>query len=360
MKRLPPADPKSPAKLRLQKFLAMTGVAGRREAEVFITQGRVRVNGAVVRTLPAFVDPRSDRVEFDGREVRALREAVVIALHKPARTLVTKADGEGLDRATVLELVDHPARAALVPAGRLDWDTAGLLILTTDGELVQRLTHPRFGVVKTYLASVKGTVTPEHLAAFARHARLFAKRAAMEARRARRERGASTAGVSRKRAAWLPPSVRVLEAADGRTKLEIRLVDARSTPLREVLFAAGMSVRTLSRVGIGGFGLRGLAVGKWRVLRDWERALLLEPPIEPMGDSRTDGEESASQRPPRTDGTIASHGSQASSIIGNQRKRRPGSRGPRPDRRQGRGAAGVRPGGRGRGPGAGRSGRGHH
>src|SRR5919199_129269 len=137
---------------RLQKVLAHGGVASRRAAERLITEGRVTVNGAAVRALGARVDPERDRVAVDGRPVAQAGEHVYLMLHKPAGVVSTAADERG--RPTVLSLVRADRR--IYPVGRLDADSEGLLLLTDDGELALRLTHPRYGVAKEYHALVRG------------------------------------------------------------------------------------------------------------------------------------------------------------------------------------------------------------
>src|SRR5690606_13551855 len=151
---------------RLQRVMADAGVASRRACEELIARGAVEVNGEVVTELPIFVDPREDRILVEGRPLPKRGGGdrnIYIMLNKPERTLTTVTDerefgGEGGGRRTVMDLVDHPARARLFPVGRLDYATRGLVLLTNDGELANKLTHPRYGVHKTYEAVVKGVL----------------------------------------------------------------------------------------------------------------------------------------------------------------------------------------------------------
>ncbi|NJL31495.1 MAG: rRNA pseudouridine synthase [Phycisphaerales bacterium] len=178
--------------IRLQKAMAEAGTASRRDCEKMIEQGRVTVNGQPVAGLPAWVDPFHDRIELDGKALRkpkALPSAhpsrvisshsknnpahslntlpgdkVYVMLHKPRQTITTTDDPD--KRRNVMDLVpvhELPGSPRLFPVGRLDADSTGLLLLTNDGELANRLTHPRYGIRKTYLVSIKGRIEHEHI-----------------------------------------------------------------------------------------------------------------------------------------------------------------------------------------------------
>ena len=148
--------------MRLQKFLARAGAASRRGSENLMTAGRVTVNGQVVTELGSKVDPLVDQVAVDGVPVRLEGGPVTIMLHKPAGYVTTMSDPQG--RPTVAELVPTDRFPGLFPIGRLDFDTTGLLLFSTDGELGNGLLHPRHHVEKRYLALVNGKPTPEQLA----------------------------------------------------------------------------------------------------------------------------------------------------------------------------------------------------
>ncbi|HEU5423620.1 MAG TPA: pseudouridine synthase, partial [Nitrolancea sp.] len=143
---------------RLQRFLAESGVASRRHAEELIQEGRVTVDGEVVRYLGTRVDPARQRIEVDGKLVRPQRKRYLV-LNKPAGYITTAQDERG--RRTVLDLVQVPER--VVPVGRLDRQTSGLLLLTNDGELAYRVAHPKFELTKEYLALLDGHPPPEVL-----------------------------------------------------------------------------------------------------------------------------------------------------------------------------------------------------
>lgn len=163
-----PESDAASGKVRLQRFLADAGVASRRECERMIEEGLVEVNGEVQDELPVFVDPARDRVSVNGRIVdrkAAKAERTYLALFKPDNTLTTTKDSgvedESNARRTVLDLVDHPAKGRLIVVGRLGFHATGLVLLTNDGQLAQRLSHAKFGVTKTYRITIKGALHPE-------------------------------------------------------------------------------------------------------------------------------------------------------------------------------------------------------
>src|ERR671932_499661 len=202
--------------MRLNAWLACAGVASRRRADELIKAGRVRVNGEQGH-LNTFVAAH-DRVEFDGRAVE-LQQLAYLLLHKPAGVLTTARDPRG--RATVVGLVDHPAR--VVPVGRLDADTTGALLLTNDGPLAHRLAHPRYGVEKVYEAEVEGEPGDEALARL-------------------RE------GVELEDGRTAPARVRRL----GPGRVELTLHEGRNRQVRRMCEAVGHPVRRLHRSAYDG------------------------------------------------------------------------------------------------------------
>jgi 23S rRNA pseudouridine2605 synthase len=266
---------KAPGLLRLQRVLADAGVAARRACEEMIEAGRVAVNGEVVRRLPVFVDPRTDQVSVDGRPVRAPARHVYVMLNKPADTLVTGADEPGLARRTVMHLVDHPAAPRLYPVGRLDFASTGLVLLTNDGELANRLTHPRFGVTKTYHITVRSGIDASALAAIG--AKL---RAAPEGEARRGPRGPMGRA----------PDLSIVRQDSSKAVIEVTLREAQNRRLRDVLKHLGMPVRRLERVAIGPVRLAGLAPGRWRELtRDEVRLLRSAGRAAARGQTRAGG-----------------------------------------------------------------------
>jgi pseudouridine synthase len=247
-------------RVRLQRVLADAGIAARRQAEELITQGRVSVNGAVVATLPFFVDPSRDSIVVDGKPVpksaRATRR-VYILFHKPERVLVSDADEPGSDRRTLREYVKHPGVPRLFAVGRLEYETLGLVLLTNDGDLANRLSHPRAGVAKRYEAIVKGDATPQALRALAK---------AMARGEKSRVRDDPRMAAKRARHPRAAPEIRVINAAKGRTTLEIIAKDERHLDLRGALLAAGLSPKRLTRTHWGPLALTALPLGNWREL----------------------------------------------------------------------------------------------
>lgn len=270
-------------KVRLQRVLADAGVAARRACEALIESGRVSVNGQTVRRLPVFVDPNADRIVVDGRPIPRPERRVYVMLHKPAGTVVTAADEPGFDRRTVLDLVDHPAAPRLFPVGRLDFDSTGLVLLTNDGDLANRLTHPRYGVPKTYHVLVRGDLDEAAVEAIRTKFRVAARRGDDQA--PRRPGPPASRGPA--------PEVTILRRSEGKTVLQITLREARNRQLRDLLQYMGMPVKKLARVAIGPLQLRGLALGAWRELTRSEIQALRRPnqPARPAG-----------QRPKKTPG----------------------------------------------------------
>lgn len=252
----------------MQRFLADSGVASRRACEDLIREGRVTVNGIKVTDLPAFIDPANDHVVFDGRGLTR-REAgpgakvrhEYVMLYKPERTLVATRDEPGLDRRTVMELVRHPSGARLFPVGRLDYETTGLLLLTTDGELTNLLTHPKFSVAKTYEVVVKDELGEGGLQELRQALRKFEKQTA------KRAASGAPAEVS-------PIQVEVVQQKMGKSLLRVTLKESRNREIRQMLAAAGLTVQAVERVAIGPLALTGVRLGSWRDLDKSEVKLL--------------------------------------------------------------------------------------
>jgi len=233
--------------VRLQKFLATAGVASRRESERLIQAGRVAVNGRVVTKLGSRVDPAKDRVRVDGTAVGRPERLVYYLLHKPKGCVSTVRDPAG--RPTVLELL-RGVKERVFPVGRLDWNSEGLLILTNDGDLALRLTHPRNHVPRVYRVKVKGLVRKEAIEAVRRG--LFLD--------GRRTLPAPVARVSSQTNSWL----------------EVVLYEGRRNQLRRVFERLGHPVLKLRRTAIGPIADRDLRPGEFRSLTAAEVARLKE------------------------------------------------------------------------------------
>lgn len=259
--------------MRLQKAMADAGVGARRDCEELIRAGRVRVNGQIVSELPCFIDPARDVVELDGevlelplasdaeRNRAATRSFAYVLINKPKGVVTTTRDPEG--RPTVLDFVPRALRGErLFPVGRLDADSTGLLIVTNDGELAHRLTHPKFGVTKEYRVVCKGLADGEQLRKLERgmylatptsDGKTIAKRAQMESVRIVR---------------------RLVDRARGdRTVLHVTLREGQNREIRRLLARVGLKVRELHRVAIGPLRAGGLKPGQSKLLskRDVER-----------------------------------------------------------------------------------------
>lgn len=238
---------KTETKFRLQKFLAHCGVASRRKAEEYITGGKVRVNGKIVTELGTSVSP-GDKVEVDGKPVSLEKRKVYIMLHKPRGYVTTVNDPEG--RKTVLSLIQG-VDERIYPVGRLDYDSSGLLLLTNDGELAHKMTHPGFEVVKVYIATVEGHPSLESLNKLSGGIRID---------------GYMTA----------PALVKVLESYKDRTKLEITIHEGKNRQVRKMCEAIGHPVIRLKRVAYAGLSLEGLKPGEWRYITKTEINKLTE------------------------------------------------------------------------------------
>jgi 23S rRNA pseudouridine2605 synthase len=228
------------AEQRLQKVLAAAGVDSRRKCEELILEGAVRVNRKVVDRLPAFVDAEKDVITVDGRRIAAVRK-VYFLLNKPKRVICTNTDPQGRKKA--IDLV--PAAERIFCIGRLDVDTSGLIILTNDSELANRLTHPRYGLPKTYVVRVKGQIvgrTAEKLKAGVWLAE------------------GKTSGVS----------VKILERGHEESLIEVTVRQGLSQDIRRMLARVGLRVKSLRRTQIGKLTARGLGVGQFRKLTEAE------------------------------------------------------------------------------------------
>ncbi len=245
MRRRSKSTRTEPAGERLAKVLAAAGVASRRGAEALMREGRVRVNSKVVHDLGRRVNPERDRLEVDGRRVRAARAARSYVVYKPRGFVSTTRDPHA--KRTVLELV--PGGARLFPVGRLDALSEGLVLLTTEGRFANALLHPSFGVPRTYRVSVAGRVRADALRALNR-------------------------GVLDEGERLAPAQVRVLAIGEETSKLELVLVEGRKHEIRRMLAAVGHPVRRLVRVAFGPLRLRGLKPGSWRALRSDEAEAL--------------------------------------------------------------------------------------
>ena len=270
--------------MRLQKFLARAGAASRRGSENLMTAGRVTVNGQVVTELGSKVDPLVDQVAVDGVPVRLEGGPVTIMLHKPAGYVTTMSDPQG--RPTVAELVPTDRFPGLFPIGRLDFDTTGLLLFSTDGELGNGLLHPRHHVEKSYLALVNGKPTPEQLGQLEQGIQLDDGMTAPAP-------AALVEGAEAKRALSMlevPPAVPdhepngsvpspqraaiLRKRSQQRAVVRVVLREGRKRQVKRMLSAIKHGVLALHRDSFGPIELGDLPRGQWRELTPEEVAAL--------------------------------------------------------------------------------------
>jgi 23S rRNA pseudouridine2605 synthase len=231
----------SPEGERIQKVLARAGVASRRAIEEMIVRGRIRVNGERVE-LGRRIDISKDIVEVDGSRVPLAADLVHYLMNKPVGVVTTASDEEG--RETVMDLLDD-IDVRVYPVGRLDLDSEGAVLLTNDGDLAHHLTHPRYGVSKTYLAEVEGSVRDKTVRRLAR-------------------------GVELEDGVTGPAKTRLIERAPGGTLIEITLSEGRNRQIRRMLESVGHPVRRLVRTGIGPLMLGRLKPATYRRLKPEE------------------------------------------------------------------------------------------
>lgn len=234
-------------KIRLQKYLAECGVASRRKSEELIAAGKVKVNG-VTALIGDKVSPKHDKVTVSGKKVVSVKKNVYILLNKPRGFITTMNDEH--DRKCVAELVKD-INTRVYPVGRLDRESEGLLIMTNDGEFTNALTHPSKHVSKTYRVTIRPTITKEQ---------------ATEFRNGIEIDGRMTA----------PADLRVLEAQENRTVVEVTIYEGRNRQIRKMFEALGIEVARLKRTKVGNLKLGMLKQGAYRHLTEDEVSSLYE------------------------------------------------------------------------------------
>ena len=233
--------------MRLQKYMALSGVASRRKSEEIITEGRVKVNKVVVTELGTIIDPKKDNVTVDDKNIRLESKKVYIMLNKPVGYVSTLKDEKG--RKVVTDLVEEVTER-IYPVGRLDADTTGLLILTNDGDLAYKLTHPSNKVDKKYIAIVEGVPNKKELESLRNGVFIDGKKTH-------------------------PASVKVAKRFDLDSILEIIIHEGRNRQVKKMCEAVGHPVKKLKRVSIGEIELGGVEIGNWRYLNDEEIKYLM-------------------------------------------------------------------------------------
>jgi len=222
---------------RIQKILAAAGYGSRRACEELVEDGYVEIDGRIVSELPILVDPAKSKITVNGKPVRA-EKYVYFLLNKPKGYYCTNADPEGRRRAVDLMT---GVRERVFPVGRLDADSMGLLIMTNDGELSQKLTHPKYGAPKTYRVEVKGKPTNEQLASLRK-------------------------GIWMAEGKTRPAEVETIHSSREKTVLEITLREGRNREIRRMLAKSGHNVKRLTRIKIGRLSVKKVPLGGYRAL----------------------------------------------------------------------------------------------
>ena len=226
---------------RLQKYLSSCGIASRRKSEELILAGKVKVNGKVVTELGIKVSEK-DEVEVENMEVYR-KEKEYYLLYKPEKTICSVSDEEG--RTTVVDLIETDEK--IFPVGRLDYDTTGLLLLTNDGELTNKLTHPKGFVEKTYIAKVSGIVTGKEIHEL--------------------EEGIELEGVKTKKAR---AKLKKIDKKNNKTYVELTITEGRNHQVKNMFAALGHKVLKLKRISYAFFDLKGMKIGEYRRLTSKE------------------------------------------------------------------------------------------
>ncbi|SNR88505.1 ribosomal large subunit pseudouridine synthase B [Anaerovirgula multivorans] len=233
--------------MRLQKYLASCGIASRRKSEELIEKGIIKVNGKVITEMGYTVDPDNDRITINDKPVELTEKKVYILLNKPTGYITTASDQ--FNRKKVIDLVDLPYR--IFPVGRLDYNTSGLLLLTNDGELTFKLTHPKFKVTKTYIAKVEGIMTDKEMQMIRN-------------------------GIPIEDYVTLPAKIELLKKDRKHSIVEIIIREGRNRQVRKMCDAVGHPVMALKRIAMGNISLGEVPIGKWRYLTENEIKYLKE------------------------------------------------------------------------------------
>ena len=234
--------------VRLQKFIAASGICSRRNAEVLITEGKIKVNGEVITQLGVKINPNKDVVEYNNEIVKAPEEFVYILLNKPIGYVTTAKEQFG--RPTVLDLVKN-VKYHVLPVGRLDMYTSGAIILTNDGEFMNEVTHPKHEINKTYNATVRGVVTKEDVKKL--------------------ENGVEIEDYISGKAI-----VKILKIDEQKniSRLQITIHEGKNREVRKMCEAIGKNVIALHRAKIGNLDVKDLKIGEWRYLEKDEMGQL--------------------------------------------------------------------------------------
>jgi 23S rRNA pseudouridine2605 synthase len=234
--------------IRLQKYLADAGVCSRRKAEEFITEGKITVNNEIIKELGTKIDENSDVVKYKGKIVKAFENKVYIMLNKPTGYVCTAKDER--DRPIVLDLIKG-VKERIFPIGRLDYNSSGLLLLTNDGELTYKLTHPKHEVDKTYVIKIKGVPEESEIDKLREGVMLEGKKT-------------------------LPANINIIERSDKWAKIQISIHEGRNRQIRKMFDIINHPVIKLKRISMGKIQIGILREGEWRHLTLEEIAYLMK------------------------------------------------------------------------------------
>ena len=227
--------------IRLQKFLANSGICSRRKAEEYILAGKVKVNGKIITELGTKVNPAKDEVTFEGKVVKNVEDKIYILLNKPIGYVTTAKDQ--FNRETVLDLIN--IKEKVVPVGRLDMYTSGALILSNDGEFIYKVTHPKYEIETAYNVTLKGKVTEEEIKAL--------------------EKGVKIEDYVSGKA-----KVKILKIDEEKdvSRIEIIIHEGKNREVRKMCNAIGKKVLALHRSRIGNLNVKDLKIGEWKYLNN--------------------------------------------------------------------------------------------
>lgn len=228
--------------MRLQKYMAKSGIASRRKSEKMIEEGLVKLNGKIVTEQGIDIDPDKDIVMVDDKIIRLEENKIYIMLNKPLGYVTTMDDEK--NRKIIMDLIEN-VDERIYPIGRLDMDTSGLMLLTNDGKLTNKITHPRNQVVKKYIAIVNGTPNKLELTKFRKGLMIDGRRTS-------------------------PAKIKIMKNYETESILEIEINEGRNRQIRKMCEAINHPIKKLKRVSIGEIQLGGLPVGEWRYLDEEE------------------------------------------------------------------------------------------
>lgn len=228
--------------MRINKYIAECGVTSRRNADVLIYEGRVKLNGKTITTPGININEENDSVAIDGKTIKLPNRFTYILFNKPKGCVTTVKDDKG--RKTIFDFIDVNKR--VFPVGRLDYDSEGLLILTNDGDLSFRLTHPSNEIPKTYSVKIEGTISDQEIAKLRGTVKLPGGGESHHAK------------------------IKRIEEKDGNTKLQVTIYEGKNRQIRKMFESINKNVIFLKRTAIGDFKLGGISRGSWRYLTDNE------------------------------------------------------------------------------------------